>query len=239
MHAGGRPVNNNSMAFLVTASFVYYLSDYDALRALDSDNPPDAPSMTEEEINALPVHKYKVQFSSRQRQDRTLYLYIDFLPALSFHSIRCVPPSYHCQLGCPTWTNGAAASDSHEGRPRDAGQIGIGERVPIRLGPLCPIHDGDSGAVCSMEAIKRRPDCLRRDDDDSSDGSGESNRNTSLRRMASTCSVDGPTASLRAARGATPRRHPMKLGQRSTHSTTIWGAAEKMPWSQAILCIRV
>ncbi|WOL04731.1 E3 ubiquitin-protein ligase [Canna indica] len=34
--------------------------DYDALRALDSDNPPDAPSMTEEEINALPVHKYKV-----------------------------------------------------------------------------------------------------------------------------------------------------------------------------------
>ncbi|KAJ8458790.1 hypothetical protein OPV22_031716 [Ensete ventricosum] len=40
--------------------------DYDALRALDSDNPPDAPSMTEEEINALPVHKYKVQFSSRQ-----------------------------------------------------------------------------------------------------------------------------------------------------------------------------
>ncbi|XP_065009699.1 E3 ubiquitin-protein ligase SDIR1-like isoform X3 [Musa acuminata AAA Group] len=38
--------------------------DYDALRALDSDNPPDAPSMTEEEINALPVHNYKVQ--SRQ-----------------------------------------------------------------------------------------------------------------------------------------------------------------------------
>ncbi|THU51734.1 hypothetical protein C4D60_Mb06t34170 [Musa balbisiana] len=36
--------------------------DYDALRALDSDNPPDAPSMTEEEINALPVHNYKVQF---------------------------------------------------------------------------------------------------------------------------------------------------------------------------------
>ncbi|URE10444.1 E3 ubiquitin-protein ligase [Musa troglodytarum] len=38
--------------------------DYDALRALDSDIPPDAPSMTEEEINALPVHNYKVQ--SRQ-----------------------------------------------------------------------------------------------------------------------------------------------------------------------------
>ncbi|URE36121.1 E3 ubiquitin-protein ligase [Musa troglodytarum] len=40
--------------------------DYDALRALDSDNPPDAPSMTEEEINSLPVHKYKLQSSSRQ-----------------------------------------------------------------------------------------------------------------------------------------------------------------------------
>ncbi|XP_072997501.1 E3 ubiquitin-protein ligase SDIR1-like isoform X2 [Typha latifolia] len=35
--------------------------DYDALRALDSDNSPCAPSMSEEEINALPVHKYKVQ----------------------------------------------------------------------------------------------------------------------------------------------------------------------------------
>ncbi|XP_020108002.1 E3 ubiquitin-protein ligase SDIR1 [Ananas comosus] len=35
--------------------------DYDALRALDSDNSPHSPSMTEEEINALPVHKYKGQ----------------------------------------------------------------------------------------------------------------------------------------------------------------------------------
>ncbi|KAJ1698881.1 hypothetical protein LUZ63_007393 [Rhynchospora breviuscula] len=33
--------------------------DYDALRALDSDNVPHAFSMSEEEINALPVHKYK------------------------------------------------------------------------------------------------------------------------------------------------------------------------------------
>ncbi|CAD5166627.1 unnamed protein product [Musa acuminata subsp. malaccensis] len=48
--------------------------DYDALRALDSDNPPDAPSMTEEEINSLPVHKYKLQSSNRQRQDPILYL---------------------------------------------------------------------------------------------------------------------------------------------------------------------
>ncbi|XP_039135688.1 E3 ubiquitin-protein ligase SDIR1-like [Dioscorea cayenensis subsp. rotundata] len=35
--------------------------DYDTLRALDSDNNPDAPSMSEEEINALPVHIYKSQ----------------------------------------------------------------------------------------------------------------------------------------------------------------------------------
>ncbi|WVZ05642.1 hypothetical protein V8G54_018988 [Vigna mungo] len=34
--------------------------DYETLRALDSDNVSTAASMTEEEINALPVHKYKV-----------------------------------------------------------------------------------------------------------------------------------------------------------------------------------
>lgn len=38
-----------------------FVSDYDALRALDADNSPHAPSMSEEEINALPVFKYKVQ----------------------------------------------------------------------------------------------------------------------------------------------------------------------------------
>ncbi|XP_008801591.1 E3 ubiquitin-protein ligase SDIR1-like [Phoenix dactylifera] len=45
--------------------------DYDALRALDADNAPDAPSMSEEEINALPVHKYKARLhkgSSSSRQ---------------------------------------------------------------------------------------------------------------------------------------------------------------------------
>ncbi|KAL5709541.1 RING-type E3 ubiquitin transferase [Ranunculus cassubicifolius] len=34
--------------------------DYETLRALDSDNSSHATSMSEEEINALPVHKYKV-----------------------------------------------------------------------------------------------------------------------------------------------------------------------------------
>lgn len=34
--------------------------DYDSLRALDSDTASSTPSMTEEEINSLPVHTYKV-----------------------------------------------------------------------------------------------------------------------------------------------------------------------------------
>ncbi|KAE7996757.1 hypothetical protein FH972_001450 [Carpinus fangiana] len=34
--------------------------DYETLRALDADNVPSVPSMSEEEINALPVHKYKI-----------------------------------------------------------------------------------------------------------------------------------------------------------------------------------
>ena len=35
-------------------------ADYETLRALDSENVPTTASMSEEEINALPVHKYKV-----------------------------------------------------------------------------------------------------------------------------------------------------------------------------------
>lgn len=40
--------------------------DYDALRALDVENSPDVPSMSEEEINALPLHKYKGSSHSSQ-----------------------------------------------------------------------------------------------------------------------------------------------------------------------------
>ena len=40
-------------------------ADYETLRALDADNAPSVPSMSEEEINALPVHKYKVGSSQR------------------------------------------------------------------------------------------------------------------------------------------------------------------------------
>lgn len=45
--------------------FFFPISDYETLRALDSDNVSTAPSMTEEEINALPVHKYKVSGPQR------------------------------------------------------------------------------------------------------------------------------------------------------------------------------
>lgn len=40
--------------------FLYFVADYDTLHALNSDTASSTPSMTEEEINALPIHKYKV-----------------------------------------------------------------------------------------------------------------------------------------------------------------------------------
>lgn len=45
----------------------YFLTDYETLRALDADNVPTASSMSEEEINALPIHKYKVSSAQRYR----------------------------------------------------------------------------------------------------------------------------------------------------------------------------
>ncbi|CAN1329240.1 E3 ubiquitin-protein ligase SDIR1 [Linum perenne] len=48
--------------------------DYDALRALDSDNVPSAHSMSEEEINALPVHKYKVPRSEKYVGIKKLFI---------------------------------------------------------------------------------------------------------------------------------------------------------------------
>jgi hypothetical protein len=42
------------------SNFGILISDYETLRALDADNVPSVPSMSEEEINALPVHKYKI-----------------------------------------------------------------------------------------------------------------------------------------------------------------------------------
>lgn len=45
---------------------IFFLAaDYETLRALDTENNSSTPSMSEEEINALPVHKYKA--SSQQR----------------------------------------------------------------------------------------------------------------------------------------------------------------------------
>ena len=39
---------------------INFVADYETLRALDADNVSNVPSMSEEEINSLPVHKYKV-----------------------------------------------------------------------------------------------------------------------------------------------------------------------------------
>ena len=43
----------------------YWISDYETLRALDADNVPSVSSMSDDEINALPVHKYKVAGSQK------------------------------------------------------------------------------------------------------------------------------------------------------------------------------
>jgi hypothetical protein len=47
------------------SNFGTLISDYETLRALDADNVPSVPSMSEEEINALPVHKYKIVGSQK------------------------------------------------------------------------------------------------------------------------------------------------------------------------------
>lgn len=66
-------------------------ADYDTLRALDSDNAPAVPSMSDEEINSLPVHKYKVIGAQRlvlqillQTSKSSL-----FLPAVSYVIVEC------------------------------------------------------------------------------------------------------------------------------------------------------
>ncbi|KAL0003153.1 hypothetical protein SO802_016934 [Lithocarpus litseifolius] len=46
--------------------------DYETLRALDADNVPSLSSMSDEEINALPVHKYKV--AAPQNGDQLMQL---------------------------------------------------------------------------------------------------------------------------------------------------------------------
>lgn len=46
--------------FILLFYFFIIPTDYDTLRALDTDNATTTQSMTDEEINALPVHKYKV-----------------------------------------------------------------------------------------------------------------------------------------------------------------------------------
>lgn len=45
---------------ILLSSFLDFVADYDPLRALDTDTAPSTRSMSEEEINALPIHTYKV-----------------------------------------------------------------------------------------------------------------------------------------------------------------------------------
>jgi hypothetical protein len=52
-------------SYLWMKLFVHSGADYDTLRALDSDNTSTTPSMSEEQINALPVHKYRVAGSEK------------------------------------------------------------------------------------------------------------------------------------------------------------------------------
>lgn len=50
----------NELSLFIIFFFLLFEVDYDTLRALDSDTASSTPSMSEEEINALPVHTYKV-----------------------------------------------------------------------------------------------------------------------------------------------------------------------------------
>lgn len=53
-----------NVCWICDVLFCFSSADYETLRALDADNVPAA-SMTEEEINSLPVHKYKVSGPQR------------------------------------------------------------------------------------------------------------------------------------------------------------------------------
>lgn len=66
-------------------------TDYETLRALDSDNSPTVPSMSDEEINALPVHQYKVVGAQRlvSRLSLQTFKSFSFLPGYSHIRIVC------------------------------------------------------------------------------------------------------------------------------------------------------
>ena len=59
------PLEFLPVIYLWMKLFVHSGADYDTLRALDSDNTSTTPSMSEEQINALPVHKYRVAGSKK------------------------------------------------------------------------------------------------------------------------------------------------------------------------------
>lgn len=133
-----------------------------------------------------------------------------------------------------------AESDSHEGDPVTpvrSGSVGGSRSDSDRCAPISMVTQCSLSheRYRSNRASKRRPDCLPRDD---SNDTGGSNPNTSLRCMASRAQsprldgrIDGESP---CGSWGNVMPGPDETGQPSTHSTTIWGAEEKMPWSQAI-----
>lgn len=52
-------VGLSKIFYLVILAFFMCSADYETLRALDSNNSSSNPSMSDDEINALPLHQYK------------------------------------------------------------------------------------------------------------------------------------------------------------------------------------
>lgn len=86
----------NDLKRLGVIWFFLVLADYETLRALDADDGPTTPSMTEEEINALPVHKYKVSEPQRSVMMISLLLFASApFWLLSFWYTSLTPKSVH------------------------------------------------------------------------------------------------------------------------------------------------
>ncbi|KAJ3682715.1 hypothetical protein LUZ60_012942 [Juncus effusus] len=110
--------------------------DYDALRALDSDNSPNSISMSEEEINALPVHEYsekgkekesgsKGEGKSSENNELTCSVCLEqvnvgellrTLPCLHQFHVGCIDPWLRQQGTCPVCKHRVVPNgENHDG----------------------------------------------------------------------------------------------------------------------------
>lgn len=129
-----------------------------------------------------------------------------------------------------------AASDSHEGDPVTPVRSGSagGSRsdsdrcAPIAMVTQCSLFHERYRSNRAANGVRIARQEMTRMTDRVTVGS---NPNTSLTCMASR--AQSPRLDGRID-GGNVMPGPDETGQRSTHSTTIWGAEEKMPWSQAI-----